>query len=422
MTSIFSADIKVDITNIFSKEGRVIIGLYDDINTSNFGNLKSIYKGVMANIKDDLSTTYTFKDIPNGVYSIAVFHDINNNIIFDKGFANFPLEGYGFSNDISPHNRQATFSESSFVLNEYKSVFIKMNNATVENTVKANDINITIDSIENGYGTIYMGLYKKAPIVQKVVVAPSIYRDFPTPNLGSTLIKEEAKVDGIENLGMIYKSAVSKINEDNKTSNYVFKNIPNGEYAIGIYHDVNNNQKQDLDVFNAPIEEYCFSNNIRPLYESPVFEEVKFSLFGDKNISVSMVHSSAINITPANNLSVVVDGIRNFNGRISIGLFKQGEGENLERAEDVYKGTRVQINEFAQAKFVFYNIPNGNYALSVLHDENSNNVMDKGFFGIPLEGYAFSNNVKPLMRSATFNEARFSIYNVDKNISIHISY
>jgi uncharacterized protein (DUF2141 family) len=123
-----------------------------------------------------------------------------------------------------------------------------------------------------------------------------------------------------------------------------------------------------------------------------------------------------------NNLSVVVDGIRNFNGRISIGLFKQGEGENLERAEDVYKGTRVQINEFAQAKFVFYNIPNGNYALSVLHDENSNNVMDKGFFGIPLEGYAFSNNVKPLMRSATFNEAGFSIYNVDKNISIHISY
>lgn len=39
-----------------------------------------------------------------------------------------------------------------------------------------------------------------------------------------------------------------------------------------------------------------------------------------------------------------------------------------------------------------FDIPNGTYAIAVLHDENANEKLDKNFLGIPKEGYALSRN------------------------------
>ena len=45
----------------------------------------------------------------------------------------------------------------------------------------------------------------------------------------------------------------------------------------------------------------------------------------------------------------------------------------------------------------------------VLHDENRSGDMDKGFGGVPLEGYGVTNNPKPRLRKATFQEATFTL-------------
>lgn len=42
-------------------------------------------------------------DVPPGVYAVALTHDENNNGHFDQGFLGWPLEGYGFSNNVHPH-------------------------------------------------------------------------------------------------------------------------------------------------------------------------------------------------------------------------------------------------------------------------------------------------------------------------------
>ena len=39
-----------------------------------------------------------------------------------------------------------------------------------------------------------------------------------------------------------------------------------------------------------------------------------------------------------------------------------------------------------------FNLPAGNYAVQVMHDENENNKLDTNFMGMPIEGYGFSNN------------------------------
>lgn len=57
------------------------------------------------------------------------------------------------------------------------------------------------------------------------------------------------------------------------------------------------------------------------------------------------------------------------------------------------------------------NIPNlieGNYAISILDDENKNDDLDR-FLGIPIEGYGFSNNIRPLLSMPDYNELIFPL-------------
>jgi uncharacterized protein (DUF2141 family) len=60
-------------------------------------------------------------------------------------------------------------------------------------------------------------------------------------------------------------------------------------------------------------------------------------------------------------------------------------------------------------KGTFENIPNGNYAIMVFHDENSNNKLDVNFFGIPKEGYGASKNKLPFASAPTFADNLFTV-------------
>ncbi len=56
------------------------------------------------------------------------------------------------------------------------------------------------------------------------------------------------------------------------------------------------------------------------------------------------------------------------------------------------------------------------------HDENSNSLLDKkNLFGIPKEGYGFSNNIRPKFRGANFEESQF-IVETDTDLTINLGY
>lgn len=74
------------------------------------------------------------------------------------------------------------------------------------------------------------------------------------------------------------------------------------------------------------------------------------------------------------------------------------------------KCTQVSVSG-KTAQLVFENVPEGVYAVSVFHDVNSNNKMDKNFLGIPKEGYGASKNKLPFASAPTFNENKFNIAN-----------
>ena len=60
-----------------------------------------------------------------------------------------------------------------------------------------------------------------------------------------------------------------------KRVEYIFKDIPCGEYAFKFYHDANMNQTLDKNFLGIPKEEYGFSN-CKGCTLPPSFEKAKF--------------------------------------------------------------------------------------------------------------------------------------------------
>jgi uncharacterized protein (DUF2141 family) len=49
-----------------------------------------------------------------------------------------------------------------------------------------------------------------------------------------------------------------------------------GEWAVALTQDMNNNDLLDKNFLGIPTEPYAFSNNVRPRFAAPKFEECKF--------------------------------------------------------------------------------------------------------------------------------------------------
>lgn len=121
-------------------------------------------------------------------------------------------------------------------------------------------------------------------------------------------------------------------------------------------------------------------------------------------------------------LTIKVTGARNAKGRIGIALF-QGEAGF---PGDTSKALRVQQAEIdgktLSAQVTLKDIPQGEYAVSVFHDENMNGKLDKNMLGIPKEGYGASNNPPQRMHASTFDEAKFTLGGAEQTVEIKLIY
>ena len=65
----------------------------------------------------------------------------------------------------------------------------------------------------------------------------------------------------------------------NKTSQFVFRNLPYGTYAIKAFHDKNKDNKLNFALLGWPVEAYGFSNNARRTFGPPSWKAAKFTFF-----------------------------------------------------------------------------------------------------------------------------------------------
>lgn len=93
------------------------------------------------------------------------------------------------------------------------------------------------------------------------------------------LVNSKESYDSNEN---IFRGAKEKI--VNGEVRFTFEDVPFGAYAVKVFHDENNNDDLDTNLFGAPKEPYGFSNNVRGKFGPPSYEKAQFDFQQDEMI------------------------------------------------------------------------------------------------------------------------------------------
>lgn len=120
---LFSANINIEVSGMQNHKGALFIGVFNS--TENFPKKEFAYQSVALQINSNI-VKYQFENIPDGIYSIAIFHDTNSNGILDKNFLGIPTESYGFSNNARGLFGPPSFNDTKFELLENANIEVEV--------------------------------------------------------------------------------------------------------------------------------------------------------------------------------------------------------------------------------------------------------------------------------------------------------
>jgi len=113
---------------------------------------------------------------------------------------------------------------------------------------------------------------------------------------------------------------------------------------------------------------------------------------------------------------LTITGFENSKGITKVALVNSKENYSEDKP---YKGFNFEIidNKVVQT---ISNLPYGEYAIKIYHDENSNNELDTRIFGIPAERYGFSNNARGSFGPPDYEEAAFKVSASTTQVEIEV--
>jgi uncharacterized protein (DUF2141 family) len=112
---------------------------------------------------------------------------------------------------------------------------------------------VTISGLKSNEGGIYVGLYAT-----------------PSKFLNGTQV-----------------DAMKKVAASTGPITIVFDNLAPGTYAVGAFHDENNNNQLDRNFLGLPTEGYALSNGVRAVTSKPTFQQAAFTV-GNAGAAVSL--------------------------------------------------------------------------------------------------------------------------------------
>jgi uncharacterized protein (DUF2141 family) len=119
-------------------------------------------------------------------------------------------------------------------------------------------------------------------------------------------------------------------------------------------------------------------------------------------------------------LIVSISNLENTKGQVGILVFNKADGFPSESAK-AFRDVLIPIDG-ASVQYTFRDLPFGEYAVSVMHDENKNERLDTNLFGIPREGNGVSNNVVGRMGPPSYEKAAFRFQKNNQFVGIKLRY
>ncbi|MEM9669237.1 MAG: DUF2141 domain-containing protein [Pseudomonadota bacterium] len=106
----------------------------------------------------------------------------------------------------------------------------------------------------------------------------------------------------------------------------------------------------------------------------------------------------------AGTIDITVENIEKHTGTMHIGLY---DADTYEGGKAI-NGANITV-EADSVSVTLQDIAPGEYGVKIFHDEDDDGEMDTNPFGIPTEGYAFSNNAKGRFGPAKWDDAKFVV-------------
>lgn len=119
-------------------------------------------------------------------------------------------------------------------------------------------------------------------------------------------------------------------------------------------------------------------------------------------------------------LNVEVSNLRNNEGSVVFALYNREDAFPDEHYKKYYKKMIGKI-ENGKSSVIFKDLPEGKYAVNILHDEDNNGKIKKGFL-LPKEGIGFSNYQSiGIGNKPKFSKASFMLQH-DLKINVKVIY
>ncbi len=124
--------------------------------------------------------------------------------------------------------------------------------------------------------------------------------------------------------------------------------------------------------------------------------------------------------TTTTQLSIQVVELENSTGQVILDIFSSETGFPT-KPEKAMKRVKATIKN-KTASFNILDLPKGEYAFVIIHDENMNNELDANWVGMPSEGLGVSNNAKGRFGPPSYKDSKFNLTTKTINTKIVMQY
>lgn len=130
--------------------------------------------------------------------------------------------------------------------------------------------------------------------------------------------------------------------------------------------------------------------------------------------------ATSVNAIADSNLVVEVSGLNPQRGNVCMRLFSRAQG--FPTGDESVVQDRCTVVTDGAVTVSFSGLNAGSYAVSVLHDENSDQAMNRNALGIPTEGIGFSRNPRIIAGPPSFGDSSVVVAGPNTRINIQIRY
>jgi uncharacterized protein (DUF2141 family) len=119
-------------------------------------------------------------------------------------------------------------------------------------------------------------------------------------------------------------------------------------------------------------------------------------------------------------LTLDIQGLRAPRGKLVVSIFADAKAFPGDPSKAIAK-QEIDINQ-TEMQVSFKDLPAGEYAVALHHDENGDGKMSYNFVGMPKEGFGFSRNGKVIFGPPSFSDAKVTLSEEGTKAEIKMKY